>query len=201
LDLETTGLDPEQDGICSVGAAHAAKGEFYMECRPQYVRDPHPRALEVNGFTMADFRDPRKPLERGALVALKTWLTEPDAYGNTYGKYRVVGKNPGFDVGFLRRRDCVELPFHGRVVDVHSEAYLMACADGECVENPEYSIYEYYKKLGIPDEPEVHNALEGARHAMRIHCLLADRLAALQLKAGQLEGMLSKPATCSGRED
>lgn len=190
VDLETTGIDPEQDGICSIGAVHSCKGEFYMECRPLYVRDPHPKALEVNGFTLESLRDPRKPLENEALLAFRTWLTEPDAYGNRYEKYCLVGKNPAFDMGFLRRSPA-SLPFHRRVVDVHSSAYDHAVVDGECLENPAYSIYDYYKRLGIPPEPEIHNALEGAKHARLVHTVLLDRLSELRSQADQLQTLLS----------
>jgi DNA polymerase III epsilon subunit-like protein len=61
VDIETTGLDPQKHGICSVGAYATGENEndfrgfFYNECDPRYGEDPvevDESAMKINGIDL-----------------------------------------------------------------------------------------------------------------------------------------------------
>ncbi|MDA8146955.1 MAG: exonuclease domain-containing protein [Thermaerobacter sp.] len=97
LDLETTGLDPEQDAILEVGAVRVRGGrlaeEFSALCRP--TGEIPPSVQRLTGLTPELFRD-AAPLEDVL-----------EAFQNFAGRQLWVAHNASFDAAFLRRQGVV----------------------------------------------------------------------------------------------
>jgi len=62
LDLETTGIDARKYAIVSVGAVEIENPDncFYEEIQFDLTKLIDPRALEINGFTEKNIKDPNK---------------------------------------------------------------------------------------------------------------------------------------------
>jgi DNA polymerase III epsilon subunit-like protein len=91
LDIETSGLDPEEHEILSFAAFNVAKGfHYYFKIKPRHIETAHPRALEVNGYTEEDWADALEPEE--ALERINKLMK-----GKIY-----LGQNIPFDLGFIR---------------------------------------------------------------------------------------------------
>lgn len=187
LDIETSGLYPEQ-GHCILGIGAIVvknvkknpESEFSIAITP--TRDQWalaaPEALKVNGFTYDYLVENGKPFAEAKTDFIR-WLVE---HGVTEGKYTYVGQNPSFDLKFLGAYMGKELDFIGFPLD-------------DIVDNRDlYSIlvnrrtmpYLKYRSgknislaLGVPPEPDVHDALEGARVVRRNY----EAMMALGLKA------------------
>lgn len=119
LDLETSGLDPLKHGILSIGAVNTeTKETFYLEPRLEEFKEIDPRALEVNGFTEEDVRDPSRISLGQALNEFMEWVQRCEI--KTLG-----GQNTHFDAGFLKEamgRHNIEWIFGHRYVDLFSTA-------------------------------------------------------------------------------
>jgi DNA polymerase III epsilon subunit-like protein len=160
IDLETTGLTPGINGILSIGAVDLNTGdEFYGECRVADHIVIHERALEVNGFTLAQVKDENKPTERELYHQYLRWTKGRDRTmaGHSVGKFDIqflleIHRQEGGDVG--------NFPFSKNSVDIHS--IMFALSGGQSMKLKH--ICEY---LGVDPEPDIHNALEGARAAAR----------------------------------
>lgn len=104
FDTETSGLDPQKNGIISLAYAVEIDGEIveegllYSNCRGKEIS---PRALEVNGFRFADvhvFPDPRRMYD-----ALKSVFENYVDRFDRGDRFIAGGYNVGFDMGFLRQ--------------------------------------------------------------------------------------------------
>ncbi len=94
LDVETTGLDPEQDRVTEVGAVRFDAGGRVLDRFEALVNPGRPIPLfiqQLTGITDETVRD------APALVEVA------DALRRFVGEGPVVGHNLGFDVGFLMR--------------------------------------------------------------------------------------------------
>lgn len=103
FDTETSGLNPDQNDILSIGGIieidGVVKEEFYFEVQPFNYETLVPQALEVNGFTV----DKIKTFESPQAVHKKL-VTLFSKYVNKYNKadkFTCVGHNVAFDMGFL----------------------------------------------------------------------------------------------------
>lgn len=155
LDIETTGTDPKRHCMVSLGAVDYDTGmEFYSECRIYYDSKIDPIALQINGFTEEQIRDPRKRHPHGLYQDFLTWAMQfPDKL--------IAGHNVGhFDILFLEEiHNCFVAPntwpFGYRTLDLHSVAFAVLKKslnhEGIC------------DALGLPREPKPHNALNSAR--------------------------------------
>ncbi len=159
LDIETTGIKVGVHGIASLGAVDSNNGQtFYGECQVPVYREIDPRALEVNGFTIEQLHDVKKQSEVGLYLDFIKW--SEGRVPNVLG-----GHNVGhFDILFLEElhsRHKIEgkFPFSYRTLDLHSVAYAVF---GESLSHAQIC-----DKLGIPQEPKPHNALEGAKSEYR----------------------------------
>lgn len=169
VDLETTGLDWRRHEILEIGVirADATTLELIAQCdvrvSPERLDDASPEALEVAGFSLAEWVEASTldvalarvaPLFEGALVA---------------------GHNVAFDWGFLEegfRREELPLPdvdYHR--LDTASLAWPLV-ATGELQSLSLQSVAAY---LGL-DRPTPHRALADARCSLEVARRLSHRM-------------------------
>lgn len=180
LDIEASGLDYKRDSIVSLGALDFDNPtyRFYEECRIWDGAHINAEALEVNGFTEAELRDPAKKSEAALIMAFVEWAT-------MCRDRTLVGQNPSFDRDYVAAacdRADIEFPFAHRTIDTHTLAYMHMVKRGL---TPPYDTLKHRSALnldaileycGIPAEPEPHNALTGTLcHAEVTARLLYDR--------------------------
>ncbi len=166
LDIETTGLDPEVNGLLSIGAIDFARPRdtFYGECRIRKGEKVSQSALEVNGFSADDVKDPAKQTTKDLIKSFEQWLSRRNE--------KVIGglHIASFDVPFLNRKaeqTSVNLKLHRRSMDLHSLAYakmlqlgrIVPLTDGWSVMDVDF-IFPF---CGLPREPKPKNALNGAK--------------------------------------
>lgn len=116
LDTETSGLDPLKDQLLEVSWATLLRPE------PQTLVIPHDpsrvsdEAAAINGYHERNLADS------------STWATA-EQLGALLGDLRdvtLVGANPSFDAGFLRKAfgmNIDQCPWHYRMLDIESMAY------------------------------------------------------------------------------
>jgi len=165
VDVETTGLDPEKHSIVSIGALdfHNPKNQFYNECRIWDGAEIEQGALEVNGFTEEQVKDPTKMSLEKLMDLFLNWAKD-------IREITIAGQNPDFDRRFLKvsaRRARLQFYFTHRIVDLHSLGYReflknkleLPYRDGLTRLNLDIIL----KYTGLPKEPRPHNALTGAK--------------------------------------
>lgn len=174
LDIETGGIDPENSSILSIGAVDVfSDKEFYIETRSYDFHEVNPFALAVNGFTLEQARDTKKPLPHIGYVKLLQWIKENNL------NPLLLGENIGsFDVKFLnychnRHRDILEAfdlgwPFGHRFVDLHSASCLYF--------DKSQKMDKTREALGLPPEQKPHNALRGAKAAKEAYLALREKV-------------------------
>lgn len=153
VDIETTGLNPMEHQIVSVGALNLATGDiFYEECRIYPEDKIDPLALKINGFKEDYIRDSSLQTPIELYEYFITW---------SLGKSKMLGScNISFDLSFLKKvhfqsgREFREFPFR-RNIDLYSVFYTKTGKIG--------SLKFICQELGIEPEPEIHNALVGAQ--------------------------------------
>lgn len=166
LDIETTGLDPDTHGIVSIGAVDISEPDeyFYEECRIREGEKIDPQALDVNGFTLDECRDPTKQTTRDLLQHFETWLDARSI--KMVGGLHVAA----YDVPFLNKKAVqvgLRMKLHKRSIDLHSIAYakmqslnkVVPMTDGWSVMDTDF-IHPF---CGLPKEPRPHNGLNGAK--------------------------------------
>ena len=164
FDVETSGLDERTNGVLGLGAIMLPGGDtFYHEPRLIESLKAHPKALEVNGFTEEEVRSKGRIDMHETLTAFNNWAV---------GAHDMIlaGWNTTFDYRFLSAeyaRHDIRWPFKYRVVDIQTIAYTIMrikdqwtpMHDGVSTVGLNYTL----KWLGLPKEPEPHNALTGAQ--------------------------------------
>jgi DNA polymerase III epsilon subunit-like protein len=181
VDVEASGVDSERHSILSVGALDLDHPErqFYEECRIWDGAKMEQEAFEVNGFTVSQATDPTKQSEAELIHKFKEFALSID-------ERTFAGQNVSFDRDFLRmaavRAKHTDWPFAHRTIDTHTLCYMHMIKRG--VTPPIDSIKKHsalnldavLNYCGIPDEPDPHNALTGAKsHAEVIARLLYDK--------------------------
>ncbi len=164
FDVETSGLDERANGIIGLGAIMLPGGDtFYHEPRLIESLKAHPKALEVNGFTEEEIRSKDRIDMETTLQHFSDWVVKAD-------DMILAGWNSTFDYRFLSAeymRCGLRWPFKYRVIDIQSLAYTVMrirdqwtpMHDGVSTVGLNYTL----KWLGLPKEPEPHNALTGAQ--------------------------------------
>ena len=154
IDVETTGLDPRENGLLSLGAVDYATGdEFYEECRVDEYARIDTGALAVNGFTFMQCHDPKKQSDSELYDKFLNWCNGRECL--------LAGQQVGsLDVKFLQEVACKpgqlkSWPFGYRSVDLHSIAFSKL--------GKSLSLDDILVALGLPAEPKPHNGLTGAR--------------------------------------
>ncbi len=180
IDVESSGLDPKKHSIVSLGALDLANpsNQFYAECRVWDGAEIDEDALQVNGFTVAELTDPNKMTEEELIRNFIGWAA---AVANR----TFCGQNVSFDRDMTKaaaHRANFDWIFAHRTIDTHTLAYMHMIKAGL----PEPIDVEHHRSslnldailnyCGIPDEPEPHNALTGAKcHAEVASRLLYDK--------------------------
>lgn len=181
VDVEASGVDYKKCSIISVGALdldHPEK-QFYEECRIWDGAHEEEGASAVHGMTHEQMTDPNKQSEAD-LVHKFIAFAEPVA-DTTF-----AGQNVSFDRDFLRtaaeRAGHTNWPFAHRTIDTHSLCWMHMVKRGM---TPPVDPIKKHSSLnldavllycGIPEEPQPHNALTGAKsHAEVVSRLLYDK--------------------------
>ncbi len=161
VDVETTGLDPERNSILSIGALNFSdpKDQFYGECTVWKGAEIDGNALRINGFTMRDIRkNPKSP--KDIMKEFLEWAKE-------VGSRVLGGYYTRFDYSFLRsaaRMSGIPFPFRKNVTDLHNIFSEKLGVDRKLYErNLIFSLNEILLNVGLPPEPDPHNALRGAK--------------------------------------
>jgi DNA polymerase III epsilon subunit-like protein len=175
VDVEASGTEYHKHSIVSIGALDFDNPEnrFYVECRIWDGAHIMDEALEVNGFTKEEIIDPKKKSEGEAVEAFIKWA-------EGVKEQTLSGQNVSFDRDFLKtaaERAHLNWEFAYRTIDVHSLAYMHMIGRGMTppVEHNHSALNldAVLNYVGIPNEPEPHNALTGAlSHAESISRLL-----------------------------
>lgn len=178
VDVEASGTEYDVHSIVSIGALELGNPtrQFYDECRIWEGADIMEGALEVNGFTEDEITDVAKKTEGEIVKAFLAFALEAD-------DRTLAGQNVSFDRDFLKagaQRAHVDWPLAYRTIDTHTLAYMHMIKRGlvPLVENHRSALNldRVLNYVGIPDEPEPHNALTGAMcHAEVISRLLYDK--------------------------
>src|SRR3989344_2311466 len=167
LDIEASGTDPYKHSMVSVGAVDFTNPskQFYAECRIWDGAHIMEEALEVNGFTETEIKDPAKKSEGEVAAEFFEWIKDsPD--------HTTAGQNPSFDRDFLRlaaERFHLNYPLAHRTIDLHSICYAHMIRRGitPLLENRRSALnsVKILNYVGIPEEPHPHIALMGAKVA------------------------------------
>ena len=181
VDCEMTGLEPEEHSIVSVGAIDfdTPSRQLYEECRIWDGAKVEDEALAVNGFTREQVSDPAKQTEADLVHKFI-------AFAEGMKDTTIAGQNVFTDAYFLRaaamRAGHTNWTFAHRIIDVHTLAYEHMIKRGvtppidPLKRHSALNLDAVLNYCGIPDEPEPHNALTGAKcNAEVISRLLYDK--------------------------
>jgi DNA polymerase III epsilon subunit-like protein len=178
VDVESSGTEAGKHSILSVGVIDFEHPErqMYEECRAWDNAKIEDEALAVNGFSLEQATDATKQSEAELVHKFIKWAEGmPDT--------TFAGQNVSFDRDFLRaaamRAGHTEWPFAHRTIDTHTLAWMHMVKRGV---TPPIDPLKHHSSLnldavllycGIPEEPQPHNALTGAKsHAEVISRLL-----------------------------
>lgn len=165
VDIETTGLDPKESSILSLGAVDTENpsSQFYDECRIWDGADVSDEALAVNGFTREEITDANKKSEAELIRDFVAWAMDRP------GNHTLLAQNVAFDSGFIRaacKRAGIESGFAQRTLDVHTLCWMHMTMTGVIPptrhQRSAINLDAVLQYCGIPDEPKPHNALNGA---------------------------------------
>jgi DNA polymerase-3 subunit epsilon len=156
VDVETTGLDPQRHEIIEF-AATKDDGSFYeTKIEPQHINRAEQEALDINGYTEALWADASKMDEVAPLI--QEFLTD----------CVIVGHNVRFDMGFIAvmfKQANIRIHLDHHLVDTVTLAYEHLVPVGL----QSLSLRKICEFLGIPPEPDVHRAMNGARCAQQVY--------------------------------
>lgn len=160
VDLETTGLDSSKHEIIEIGCVNTSNGETF-ECKvhPLHLSDADPKALEINGYKHEDWEDAF--LLPNALKLLGQFVT----CGEEKSSPHFMSYNASFDWPFLQQayaRTGIRDPFH------YHHLCLLTLAWNWQGKPESLSLKNVSLALGIPPEPEVHRAINGALTAYKV---------------------------------
>jgi DNA polymerase III epsilon subunit-like protein len=165
VDVETTGTDPRRHSILAIGAVDFGKPDrtFYRECRMFEGSQVEAEALAVNGFTMTQVTDERKPTLEQTVGEFIAWCKNTE-------ERTLAGHNTSFDRDFLQAsadRYNLAWRFGNRVLDLHSFGWMHIVGRGQTPPmrggRSGLSCDAILVYAGLPEEPEPHNGLVGAK--------------------------------------
>ncbi len=175
VDVEASGTNYTKHSILSVGALdfNNPTNRLYLECRVWEGAHIDPEALKVCGFTETQALDATKPTEAQLVGQFLTWADGVE-------DMTLAGQNVSFDRDFLKaaaERAGYDWPFAYRTIDTHTLAYMHHVLHGKNIPQKKrhsgLDLDAVLNYVGIPNEPEPHNALTGAlSHAEVISRLL-----------------------------
>jgi DNA polymerase III epsilon subunit family exonuclease len=167
IDLETTGLQPEQDAIIEIGALKFARDEV-LDTFESLVSPGLPipyRVQRLTGITSPQLRD--APSLTELVPRLRAFI----------GELPLVGHSVPFDAAFLRRAG---LARRNPLIDTFELASALL------PDLPNYSLGAVGRALGVKS-PTYHRALADAQLSMEVFLALLKRLD--ELDASTIEGL------------
>jgi DNA polymerase-3 subunit epsilon/ATP-dependent DNA helicase DinG len=158
LDIETTGLDPEQDAILEIGAIRF-KGSQVYESYHSLVnpgRSIPYKIQQLTGITPADING--APPLSAVLPELRRFV----------GENPIIGHNIGFDLGFLHRQGVLR---ENIGVDTFELASILLPHAGR------YNLNSLlgYLRVVLPTDGQIHRALFDAEAARLLFEALLDQ--------------------------
>lgn len=177
VDLEMSGLNPNENGIWQIGAVDLNNPEkiFFEESSIDDDEKVDEESLKIIGKTEEQLRNSRKQSQREMVEKFMQWI-ELRPLRN------LLCQNPQFDAGFLAekaRKYGIKKTFHYRSFDLHSIAqtiYHMIKGKFSTHEhNSSMNLKSILEFCGVPDlrmqmmdgkvvqEGNPHNALEDAK--------------------------------------
>ncbi len=165
VDVETTGIYSKENSIVSIGAVDFLnpKNQFYEECKIWEGAEITDEALGVNGFTREEITNPDKQSLEDVVKKFINWTEGIE-------DKTLAGENPSFDRDFLMesaKRYGVEWPLGHRTIDLHSLSYENHLRRGLVLpmknNRTDLNSNKTLVYVGLPEEPNPHNALTGAK--------------------------------------
>lgn len=186
IDLETTGVDPQKNGIIQIAAIIAAGGAISEEINFSANVAPfgsdiiEDEALRVNGKTKEEILSYKDPMGiYGEFIDLLS--SKVDRY-NKKDKFTFVGYNSRFDCDFLRAwfTKCGN-PFFGSYfffppIDVMNLAAHTLQSDRHTLLNFKLGTVAAHLGIAIPEGEALHDAMTDIRLTMQIEQELHLRL-------------------------
>lgn len=172
VDLETTGLRPDQDAIIEIGAVKFA-GSRILDTYQSFVSISGPlpfRIQRLTGIVPADLR--RAPALASLLPGLRAFL----------GDAPLVGHSVSFDAAFLRRSGVAQ---RNPLIDTYEIASMLL------PNLPSYTLGAVAEALDAPSSIH-HRALADADLARAVFLALLERLDGLDTRA--LDDLAALPA-------
>jgi DNA polymerase III epsilon subunit-like protein len=178
IDVEASGTNYEKHSILSLGALDFDHPEnrLSLSCRVWEGAHLDPNALAISGVSETEATDTTKQTETQLIAQFLTWAEGVE-------EQTFAGQNVSFDRDFVRaacERAGYNYPFAHRTIDTHTLAYMHYVTHGRPIpltkRHTALNLDRILAYLGIPGEPEPHNALTGALcHAEVISRLLYER--------------------------
>lgn len=180
VDVETTGVNANEHSILSIGAVIIPKNSrdiiynLYNEANVWPGAEITEQALQINNFKRDEIINNQIKLNQ------KEMLEQLIEFSNLSNDITIWGHNPKFDVDFINtsfKRENIDFKFSYHTLDLHTIAYIKHIENKQKIllKNKSSSLNgdEIMKYVGIPAEPNPHNALNGAKwEAEAIHRLL-----------------------------
>jgi len=178
VDVETSGLDPQVQEILEFAAVRDTGESMVTKIKPKRIETASEYALKLNGYNEDDWAD--APEMADILPEIVEFLKDSV----------IAGQNPRFDASFINaasKEHGIDLKVDYHVIDVATLTYehLFPCG----IES--LSLKNVCEFLGIPPEPNVHRALNGALTARRVYHILL-RANCLQRLQWRVRGALRK---------
>lgn len=180
IDIEATGVVYTKHSIISIGALEFENPtrQFFGECRMWEGAHIMDEASAIHGLSEAEMTDKSKQTEAELVRSFIEWSQH-------MGDRTLVGQNVSFDRDFLKAAlERAHLPWDmaHRTIDTHSLAWMHMIKRGlmppidEQHRRSALNLDVILQYCGIPEEPQPHNALTGAKcHAEVTSRLLYDQ--------------------------
>lgn len=156
IDIETTGLNPYEHEMIEFGAIKDDTTRFETKIKPEHIETAEPKALEVNGYREMDWM--RAPKMSQILPFICNFLDG----------CVIVGHNVRFDVSFLEvaiKKHGIQKTLGYHLVDTVTLAYEHLVP----ARITSLSLANVCSALGIPPEPSIHRAMNGAIRAQKVY--------------------------------
>jgi DNA polymerase III epsilon subunit-like protein len=162
VDVETSGLDPKENSIISIGAINFinTNQRFYAECNIFNGAIINIDSLKINGFEKNQIVDNKdKKSLREIIIEFSSWVK------NQNTEKIIAGQNPAFDRDFLIHSfemNQLNFPFTFRTFDLNTLCINYVIQKKIDIKISTLNTNRIYNILGMPPEPNPHNALTGA---------------------------------------
>ena len=151
VDTETMGLDPEVHEMIEFAVKTSNGKKIHFKIKPQHIETASPRALEINGYSPARWKDAIEPKQ--AALIIYEWL----------GDAIIIGQNVKFDIGFIKSLLKKENIYYSRnFLRLSGDTMTLALAHLVPRGLEDLSLKSIMKFLDLEPEPKIHKAMNGA---------------------------------------